>query len=460
MPSIVQLFVSETLAPAPSTLQATGALISQGATTLSTGGYALLTQPADLTPLLAPALALSTLAWSGGTVTATTAATIPGLTTGDVFLVTIAGTTPAGYSGTYLATVSGASTFTYALSVNPGAESVPGTYTPPSQVQLQAMVQTFFAQGSAQSVYVLELGPGDKTTGPGELATWITTNPGIFYSYLLPRGWDATSGLLSLIASYENLTAKTYFFVTTTTSNYTTYTSSMKCVVALIEAPARPNTEFSLAAAFQHSLAYNPGPANKMTPFAYSFLFGVTAYPTQGNGTLLTALKAAHINVIGTGVEGGLPGSFILDWGTTADGMDFSWWYAVDWVQIQSQLRLANAVINGSNNTQNPLYYNQNGINTLQTVELGVMTDGVSFGLLNGAVNSAQLTGTAFAQAIDAGTYDDQNVVNAVPFIPYTQENPSAYAEGAYGGLSALIIPQRGFLTIQFYIQVTDLISL
>jgi hypothetical protein len=69
---------------------------------------------ADLTPLLAAPLAIASLAWSGGTVLATTSANIPGLDTGDTFITPIAGATPAAYNGTYLATVTGANTFTCA----------------------------------------------------------------------------------------------------------------------------------------------------------------------------------------------------------------------------------------------------------------------------------------------------------------------------------------------------------
>jgi hypothetical protein len=50
--AIVQVNVSQTLAAAPNQLQRTGAMISQGGTTLTAGTYGLLTQTADLTPLL------------------------------------------------------------------------------------------------------------------------------------------------------------------------------------------------------------------------------------------------------------------------------------------------------------------------------------------------------------------------------------------------------------------------
>lgn len=67
----------------------------------------------------------TSLAWSAGVVTVT--ATAHGFFSGQK--VTIAGVTAAGYDGTYTITVLTADTFTYALAVDPGAESVPGTST-------------------------------------------------------------------------------------------------------------------------------------------------------------------------------------------------------------------------------------------------------------------------------------------------------------------------------------------
>lgn len=456
--SIVQLFVSQSVAPAPLTLQQTGAVISQGGTTLAQGVYALLTQPADLTPLLAAALAITTLAWSSGTVLATTTAPIPGLTTGNTFITTIAGATPAGYNGLVVATVTGASTFTYALAVNPGTATVPGTYTPPSQGALLAKVNTFFGQGTSQAVYVLELGPSNGVTGPTALSAWIIANPNIFYSYLVPRGWDAQANFLTLIAQYEALTAKVNFFVTTTVGTYSAYTALMSPVFAMVEAPGIPLTEFSCAAPFQHSLQYRPSSSNRVTPFNYSFLFGVTPYPTVGNSALLTNLNTANINYVGTGAEGGISNAILIG-GKMADGRPFNYWYSADWIQINGTQVVANAVINGSNNPQNPLYYEQNGINRLQDVLVDKVRDGITFGLANGTVARAALDGPDFGLALDNDVYLDQDVVNAVPFITYTKENPDAYKAGNYGGLSVAWIPQRGFDHIIFNIQITDFIT-
>lgn len=284
---IVTISVSIQTAPLPATLQKTGAMLSQGATNTAPGSRSLLTQLADLTPLLIGAKAISVISWAGGTTSITT--TVPhGFTLGDTLLVTIAGAAPAGYNGTFTATVTGASTFSYPLAVSPGSATVTGVYTPEDVSELLAMATTFFGQGAAQSVYVLEIGAGNATDGAGFLTSWITANPGIFYSYLVPRFWDGNTAFLALIASFEATGSKTYFFVTTTLATYQAYTALMKDVVSMIEAP----NYGTWAANALTSISWNSGVVTALTTTNHGVLpgqyFSISGNSPSGyNGTFL-----------------------------------------------------------------------------------------------------------------------------------------------------------------------------
>jgi hypothetical protein len=525
MPSIVTVNVTQTVGAAPVTLQQSGALISQGATTTSVGTASLLTQASDLTALLTPAKAITSATLTGGTVTVVCTAA-HGFTVGSTLSITIAGVTPTGYNGTFTCTVTTTTAFTYALSGSLAA-GTGGTYIPSSVAELTAMVNTFFAQGSTLSCYVLELGAGNATTGVAALSAYITANPnsnyvsgapGFFYAYLVPEYWDANADFLTMLASFESTTSKTYFFITTTLATYTSYTDLMKCAFTMIESPSlgaypanvltaitwssgivtattttahgvvpgnyftiagqtptgyngtflalagttgttlvyakatnpgtssvlgtlvaslyantgAPATETSVASAFWNFLAYRPSAANLVAPFAFKYVSGVTPFPTRGNNALLATLKASNINIIGTGAEGGISNTILL-WGVMEDGHDATYWYSVDWVQINADLAISNAIINGSNNSQNPLYYDQNGINRLQAVAQGVMRNAISFGLALAPVT-----------------------VNAVPFATYVTQNPTDYPAGIYGGLSVSYTPQRGFIQIVFYVNVSS----
>lgn len=466
MPTIVTLNVTQTVAATPSNLQQMGAVLSTGATTLSQSAYSRLTQASDLTPLLAAPLSISSLTWSGGTVTATTAASIPGRTSGDTFITTIAGASPSGYNGTYQVTVTGANTFTYALASNPGSETVPGTYTPPNQQELIAMVDEFFSQGASQAVYVLELGASDGATGPTALQAWITANPGVFYAYLVPRSWDGTTNFITLVKQFLSNTAKTYFFVTTTTANQSLYTetgAAYKSVFPFVEAPnANASlTTFDCASPFQMwlygSVNGPPSAAAQMGPFAWRYSYGTTAWTQSGNAATLATLDAAKVNYITTGAQGGISTNCLAN-GAFADGNSMAYWYAIDWIQINLSLNLANAIINAANDGQ-PIDYNQNGIDTLQDVAYNTFTTAVTYNLANGSVQRTDLIQSQFIQNYNDGDYADENVINAVPFLPYVTASPSDYAAQTYKGFTGVFLPMQGIESIVFNVNAVQFIA-
>lgn len=530
---IVTVNVSISSPPTPSTLQRTGAIISQGGTILGAQNDALLTQPSDLTPLLASPINLTSLSWSGaygGEVTATASAP-HGVTVGESFVTTIAGAVPAAYNGTYNAIATGSSTFIYYESTNPGTSpaTTAGTYTPRGVGDLVSAVTSYFNQGGQTVVYVLELGAGEPAAGVTALTAFINNSPQFFYSYLVPRNWDGVSSYLTFLAGFETNTSKTYFFTTSNLQNYGLYNSAMKDVFGLIEAPfngvwganvltdavwsggsttyttttnhgiapgmtftiagctpagyngtfialpgttaatiiaAMPNpgaisvegtlvaslyasdgvpaTEYSIASAFYTTLNYAPSSTNKVPPLEYSELFGVTPFPMRGNSAVVTAFSAANWSYVGIGSQGGVPFN-ILYGGNNLDGNPFNFWYSIDWAAINLNLNIANAVIDGSNNNVNPLYYNQDGINRLAAVAAATMASGISFGLILGTANQVGLMQADFLANLEAGDYDGQAVVNAQPLIPYLTLNPNNYKIGLYGGLSVVMTPLRGF---------------
>jgi hypothetical protein len=455
--AIVTVNVTQQVAPTPSDLQKTGAFISQGGTSNALQSFTFLTQASDLTAMLKAALANTSLTWLTGVVTVTTAAP-HGFTIADVFPITIAGVTAAGYNGTFTATITGASTFTYPIASNPGTATVPGTYTPGMVSQLLSMATTFFAQGSNVGVYVIELGVGTPAEGVTALTTFIATNPNKFYSYLVPREWDVAASYLTFVATFQSTTARTYFFTTTTNANFSQYTVLQKAVLALIEAPGKPATEFSAASMFWETLSNNPGSVNKVGPLQFREVFGVTPYPEPGSGSLFAAWSAAGVNWIGTGAEGGISTAIIAN-GKTMDTRPFNYWYAVDWAAINVKLNVANEVINGSNNPQNPLYLDQDGINRVQARGASTLASGVAFGLLLGRVIQTELDAPTFTQQLQIGAFAGQVVINAIPFVPYFTVSPSDYKTGTYNGLSITMTPLRGFEHITINISVSDFVA-
>lgn len=422
-PQIVNLTAVVTQAPAPSQLQQSGAFVSVGGSTLTSGTYQYVGDLSSATSILS----------SGG-----------------------------------------------------------------NHAELSDMATTFFAQGNAVGAYVLELGTqSSPNAGVSELSTWITDNPNVFYSYLVPENWDqpitSVSGSISgstltvslvisgtvaigqvvggtgvqpstsitagsgtswtvstsgnavtgevltltnpleiLVADNSSPTSKTYFFITSTSGSISQY-SPNKAAQAYVMAPTAPSTEFTAAAAFYQWLVNNPSQANPLPPMAYRYVYGVTPWPQSGQTASVNSILTNYGNLIFTGAEGGISTSCLFK-GTTMDGQQGSWWYGVDWFQIQVKQALAAAVINGSNSNP-PLLYNQAGINALQKIAQNIGNDAVKFG--------CALSVT----------------VTATPFATYVQQNPSDYNAGLYKGLSATMVGPSGFLTVDFYLDAVQFVA-
>ena len=457
--SIVTVNASVQTAPAPNTLQQRGAFVTQGGTTRAANTLTLVTQATDVTALLAPAKAIGTLAWSGGTVTVTTSAP-HGWTNGDVIKIVIAGASPSGYNGTFTGTVTGASTLTYPLVSNPGAATTNGTVQLYAVTQLTQMATTYFSKSNVPSVYVLELGEAPVSGGVASLSAFIASVDGTsdqMYAYLLPREWDNNSDFLNLANTFTGVSAELYFYVTTVYANRAAY-SALKCVYAMVEAPTVSSTQFTLASPFANALSQNASSTNKVVSMYASPSYGTTPYPTRGSQSTFTALRNANVGWINTGQEGGISSNIIYG-PTMANGDDWNFWYSVDWAQINMAQALANEVINGSASAINPLYYNQDGINRLQNRVAQVAGNGVSYGLGNGQVVLTKLSTADFVTNLNAGTYAGQIVINAIPFQQYAVEKPNDYAIGKYSGLTCQWIPQLGFRSIVFNLQATELVA-
>ena len=436
MPNIVNVVVTQQVASAPSQLQQTGAFVSQGGTTLAAGTTQLLTQLSDLTSILRPATDISTITWTGSVVTVTTT-TAHGITSGDTVQIVIAGCTPTGYNGTFAGTATGTNTVTYPLVSDPGSSTVEGTLQLSNTLELAAMGNTFFAQGSTVSVFVLELGTTTVADGITALNLYIEENVGHlptsptpqFYSYLLPTTWDVSDAQV-MAAQYEGTTAQVYFYVTTTLATYTGW-DGIKSVFAALQSPSAPAIEFSTAAMYWASLSYNPNASNLAHPFEYTYIYSVTPYVLSN--TQQTTLLANGVNWVGTGAQGGISNT-LIEGGTFMDLNPFNYWYCVDWLSINVAQALSAAIINGSNLPTNPLYYNQAGINTLQKVAQATVNNGISFGLILSPAN-----------------------VVATPFTTYVAQHPGDYATGTYNGLSLTFVPLRGFSSITIYLTASNI---
>lgn len=438
---IVTVNVSQTIGATPANLQQMSAVISCGATLQEAGQPVLITQKSEITDLVQNLIGSlqAEQASYGSDFTLTLAEgemidRVPGSEVG----ITITGCSPAAWNGTFTATFTalGKLTWTVTDSILDGTPTTVGTFALAGSEDLVLAVNTFFAQGNSVGVYVLELGYLDDATTDevAALKAYIEEPVKQFYAYLVPATWDLDPDFITLAKLYTGDEAKLYFFVLTATPNDTNYLNPYADIksIAAVNDDTYPETN-AAAAVMWNLVSASPSEVNKVPPMAFRYLLAVNA--NKSKASILSTLAKQNINYVDTGAEGGIANAILVK-GVFCDGNDMTYWYSVDWVQINVDMTLAKTVINGSNNPINPLYYNQDGIDRLQMAAQGVFNTGGAYGLVNG-----------------------QTPVNAIPFKTYVKDNPNDYGIGRYAGLSATYTPMRGFVEIIFNINVTMQLS-
>lgn len=470
----------------------------------------------------------------------------------------LAAAKPSGYqqSGA-LVSVGGTTLSTGTLQfVSSASEALGYVGTSGNYTEVTNMINTFFSQGSAVGVYLLELGaittPND---GPAALKAWDVANPNQIYAYLVPADWDTitppgvptlsqtaggtraaqtyyvkvayvnatgeigelsaestlavsadflltvsspaaspsitvsgssgeaseatgymvyasntsgtetlqtttpisigtswtepTTGLVTgtsanltladLASEYSGPTAQKYFITTSSAVNCASYGtisnsvfSGYKAAITVVPSVNAASTEFQAASVLYQFVVNNPGAASILAPMQYRFVYGVTPWPDgAGYGAILDYILEYNGSYIGSSSQGGLSNAMIVG-GTTSSGAQQSWWIGMDWEEINIQQAVTAAVIQGSNQ-QPPLLYTQGGINTLEGIAQQTADNGVTFGAALSAV------------------------VTATPFATYIAQNPNDYANGVYNGLAATIVGQNGFLTLTFNLTASEL---
>lgn len=431
---IVVVNVSTIAASVPATLQRTGAIISTGSTPLLPGSSQVITQYSDITALVEAKNTRTVVGLeSDGTELTIELEGDVALTVGGRYEIVVSGALPSVFNGRWDAEYTGSNTFVAGTTIAASVATENGkALLPPTAADSELLINfsSFFAQGKRQAAYVLELGP---PAGAIAALTAYLADPVLrFYTYRVPDSWDGNDEFVQLAKNNAANDSMVYFFIDSTYtmipgSPYVSPYYGVKSVVVAAKGDADNWFSPSVEQMWQ-VLSTAPSEVSKVAPFAFRYVIG--ADPLKDRQGAKNALLGQYVNFIGTGAEGGISNTIVFG-GFTADGRDIMQWYAVDWVQINVAQALAKAVIDGSNTPENPLYYNQPGINTLQSVAQAKMNSAVTFGMSNGTP-----------------------IVECVPFLEYIQNNQEDYATGRYAGIYVNFVPNRGFTQLVFNMTV------
>ena len=458
--NIVQINVNVQQAAQPSRLQNTAAIVSMGGTTTTAGTTTYINSKGALDAYLIAPLNIASADWDAGTVELTTA-TPHGIATSDtqqvlIKNISVSGSTNNAYNGLYTVTSTGTTTLTYAVATDPGtAVTTGGSLTLQAALALQAADKTWWAQNSTiVGYYIFESGSSSTSTTLTAVSSYLNANPNTIYNWGFLPGIDAEATANTFFTEYATLDL-TNFFLPVAVSNITVWEnqSDLVNVFVMVTSPsANAADELDSIAFMQYLTEFTPSSVNKLPPSQFTYLYGVTAYRPLPQSTIDLYIEN-NFNFVTTGAEGGLSNTILYP-GKFLDGTPANVKYSVDWVRIQLNQAVSAAVIEGSNTPINPLYYNQAGINTLQSVAQTVGVRGVQCGLVFGQVLLTQLPQDEFINNLSNGKYRGNFVINAIPMREYTAANPSDYALQQYGGFTVAYAPQYGFLHIIFNLEV------
>ena len=462
MTSIVTVLVEQQIAPTPPTLQQSGAIISQGATTISPGAWLLLTELSSLTPYLNGSEALSSISWSAGVVTAT-AASPHGFEVGIQLYLTVAGASPAGYNGTWYVTITSTTQFTYPLSVNPGTETSPGMYTVEDVNELLQQATSFFSMGYQTAVYVLELGAGSPTEGVAALSAYITQNPnqaynpgdqGYFYSYLVPRTWDGNSAFLALLPQFSGTTARTYFHITTTLATYGLYSDLWKAAITYIEAYATgtwPANTITAATWSSGVVTFNTTTAHGVAVGQWFQIVGMVPAGYNGYyqatvGTSSNTLVANLATNPGTETTlGSLVASTIAYSGVAATEFTaaYAWWVTLTWAPSSANRVPPWSYVFLPSATPFPKRNNSSLLALLKTANVNVVLTGSEGGISTPALfYGKNMDGNPFNYWYGVDWFainSDINIANAIFNGSNTSIAPLYYNQDGINQLQAVI---------------------
>jgi hypothetical protein len=257
-----------------------------------------------------------------------------------------------------------------------------------------------------------------------QIQEYITANQQQNYLYVIDPTNSVSPAVEAIIANYDFLTSYTYFLLTMNATQAATF-GSHKAAILFTPAVATPSTELAASMIAFAFASLVPSATSKIKPFNFRFALNCTVFGLPSSSAL-QAVIGSNTNVIIPATAGGLPNNMLLG-GQTSDGNAINLWYGADYASLNVTQALNNEIIEGSNDDENPLDYDQQGINRLVARTIQTLNAAITVGAILGPVT-----------------------VNSIDFATYVLANPSDYQAGIYNGIAFTITPTRGFGQITY----------
>lgn len=247
------------------------------------------------------------------------------------------------------------------------------------------------------------------------------------YIYILPSSLYSYNGTAGLISQYSQPNDKLYFMLKvsddpSTSENFKRF-SGLKSFVGVYDNGAATNSLTGAIAGKFSSSIFDIGPTLKASPLNYKTILGF-------NYTELGKSLQRSLNDSGVSFASSLVGNPVIMNGRCGDLRPFDYWYQWDLTAYNIDQKLTALLLNGINNPNYIVQYNQNGIDTVNATIVSTLNNMISEGCV-----------TEFGATYDPATNTLTNIgfTLAIDFYTYISVNPLDYQNEVYGGISFYI---------------------
>lgn len=245
------------------------------------------------------------------------------------------------------------------------------------------------------------------------------------YVYALPKAFYADEACAGFTKGYIDTNSKQYFVIEVpsdyTTNNKFSFYQGQKSIWAIYNngANADNNAIGAVLGKFA-SASFDISASLKASPMNYKMVQGFTY--NELDSSLQRQLIADSITYISSKANNTL----IMN-GRTMDTRPIDYWYQWDITSFAIEQAVTQLILNGVNNPNYAIRYNQNGIDTITATIVATLTTMASFGCI-----------TEFGASYNSALNELENIgyVYSVSYHDFIKAEPEKYQNEIYSGIS------------------------
>lgn len=248
------------------------------------------------------------------------------------------------------------------------------------------------------------------------------------YIYALPKEFYEFDGTSGLTKAYIDTNAKQYFALVMPSSavndgSLAKYEGQKSVLMFYENGSNATNSVIGATLGKFASAQFDISASLKASPLNYKFLNGFSF--TELEGKTQRALIQANVTYVSSKA-----GNTLIMNGRCMDTRPFDYWYQWDLTAFAVETSVISLILNGVNNPNYVVQYNQNGIDTITSSVVATLNNQISKGCV-----------TEFGATFNSATNELENIgyIVAIDYYSYIAAMPEDYQNEIYGGISFYI---------------------